>query len=71
MRGDHLACGDMNESCPLCGESAVPTSWSVATPETQICDACSEDEAVRDVKGLPPVDPNDWPVAEKLTWADT
>jgi hypothetical protein len=59
----------MNESCPRCGESVVPTSWSVATPETQICDACSEDEAVRDVKGLPPVQPDDWPVTEKLTFA--
>ena len=49
----------------------VPTSWSMATPETQICDACSEDEAVRDVKRLPPVKPDDWPVKEKLTWADT
>ena len=49
----------------------VPTSWSMTAPETQICDACGEDEAVRDVKGLPPVQPDDWPVAEKLTWADT
>jgi hypothetical protein len=31
----------------------------------------SEDEAVRDVNGLPPVQPDDWPVAERLTWADT
>jgi hypothetical protein len=60
----------MNEPCPRCGESGQQTLWSIAAPETQICDTCSEDEAVRDVKGLPPVKPDNWPVTEKLTWAD-
>jgi hypothetical protein len=42
----------------------------MATAETRICDPCSEDEAVRDVKQLPPLPVEDWPVGERLTWAD-
>jgi hypothetical protein len=34
-----------------------------------ICDECGED--VRDVKCLPPAQPDERPVTEKLTWADT
>jgi hypothetical protein len=36
----------------------------MATPETQICDACSDDEAVRDVKGLPAVKPDPHPPSQ-------
>jgi hypothetical protein len=60
----------MDEPCPRCGEPTALTSWSMATAETRICDPCSEDEAVRDVKQLPPLPVEDWPVGERLTWAD-
>ncbi|WP_435246361.1 hypothetical protein [Streptomyces sp. NRRL F-5630] len=34
-----------------------------------ICAACAIDEAVRDQRGMPPVPPADWPVAELRDWS--
>jgi hypothetical protein len=36
--------------------------------EIDICTPCGLDEALRDVSRLPPIPPNEWPVAELPTF---
>lgn len=46
------------------GGSRIATDRAI-----RICGTCCTDEAVRDAASLPPIPPDEWPVAEHLTWS--